>query len=274
MKISWFLTALPLIGLAACDSTPESKTQPKSMTAISAHSTQRVAFQIVGGDTLSDSASILRILPEQDGDGIVALFADPSRRVSAGLAIVDQRMIHPQLLWPDSVTSVWWTGPHRLAFTTRTGPEIRLVADVHAATLRIADTVDRTIGSPPPDASVDSSVAQRARAYIDSVHLQLAGASRNAPLLYSVTRIVPSIDGSMAAFQSAGRDAGGVLTNPSWFVLDRTSGAITPLDQITGPAAELPAQAGEWNGNSSFFYAKGRSIWEAEVQRVASQPAS
>ena len=39
-----------------------------------------------------------------------AIFADPARRISAGLAINDRQMANPQLIWPDSVTSVWWTG--------------------------------------------------------------------------------------------------------------------------------------------------------------------
>ena len=244
-----------------------------SVTALAAHTTQRASFQVVGADTLSDSAQILRILPEQDGDGVIALFADPARRVSSGLGIIDTMMAHPQLLWPDSVSNVWWTSPHVLAFTTTTGRGIRLVVDVHAATVKIADTADTRIGSPPTAIVADSSVTKRARAYTDSVHLQQsAGAPRSSALIYSVTRVVPSPDGSMAAFHSAARDTSGVLTNPAWFILDRSSGAVAPMDQITGPVTELPKEAGEWGGNASFFYAKGKAVWEAEIQRTTSQP--
>ena len=273
MKISSVLSVLVLLAtIDACSDTRESRTPPASITALSTHATQRVSFQVVGADTLSDSARILQILPEDDGDGVIALFADPARRVSAGLSIIDKRMAHPQLLWPDSVTGVWWTGPHRLAFTTTTGHGIRLVVDVHAATLKIADTADTRIGTPPIPVVVDSSIAKRARAYTDSVHLQPAGSPQGTALTYSVTRVVPSPDGSMAAFHSAARDSSGILTNPAWFVLDRSSGTVAPMDQITGLVAELPPGAGEWGGNTSFFYAKGRAIWEAEIQRATSQP--
>jgi hypothetical protein len=263
---------LTLVVSGACNDARESDTRPATTTALTAHATQRASYEIVGADTLSDSARILRLLPEQDGDAMIVLFADPARRVSAGLAINDRRMANPQLVWPDSVTSVWWTGPHTVAFTTNTGRGVRLVGDVHAATLRVADTTNTGISSPPGAATVDSSVAHRARAYIDSVHLQPAGAPQASALKYSVTRIVPSPDGTMAAFHSAARDPSGALTNPSWSVLDRSSGAVASLDRVTGALAELPADAGEWGGNSSFFYAKGKAVWEAEIQR-ATAPA-
>ena len=237
-------------------------------TAVTAHTTQRAAFEIVGADTLSDSARIIRLLPESDGDGIVAMFAEPARRVSSGLGIIDRRMAHPQLLWPDSVTDVWWTGAHTLAFTTTTGQGIRLVVDVHAATLKIADTSNTGLGRPAPPTAVDSSVVRRARAYIDSVHLQPGGTATTSALSYSVSRIVPSPDGSLIAFHALARDPSGRLTNPAWYVLDRSSGVATSLDRVTGAASELPSDAGAWSTNGSFFFAKGRSVWEAEIQRV------
>ncbi len=256
----------------ACNDAPEQGTRSASKSVLTANATQRVSFHVVGSDTLSDSARILRILPEPDGDAIIALFADPGRRISAGLAVNDRRMSNPQLLWPDSVSGVWWTGSHTLAFTTSTGDGVRLVADVHAATMKIADTLDTRVGSPPAAMSVDSSVVQRARAYIDSVHVQPGGVARSAPLIYSVTRVVPSPDGTMAAFHAAARDSSTVVSNPSWFVLDRSSGIVTPVDRVTGPLVELPSSVGEWGGNNSFYYAKGRTIWEAGIQRVTSGP--
>lgn len=268
MTIRPSLLAL-LVATVACNEAPREEARQASTTVLTAHATQRASFLIVGADTLSDSARIVRILPEQDGDAMVALFTDPARRVSTGLAITDRRMANPQLLWPDSVTSVWWMGSHTLAFTTSTGRGVRLVADVHAATIRIADTTEAGIGSPPAAMSVDSSVAHRARTYIDSVRVQPGGVSRT-PLTYSVTRVVPSPDGSLAAFHAAARDSSGSLSNPSWFVLDRSSSTVTLLDQVTGSAAELPASVGEWGGNTSFFYAKGRAVWEAEIQRATS----
>jgi hypothetical protein len=76
----------------------------------------------------------------------------------------------------------------------------------------------------------------------------------------------------MAAFHSTARDSSGVLTNPAWFILDRSSGTVALVDQIIGLVTELPKEAGEWSGNTSFFYAKGKTIWEAEIQRTTSQP--
>ena len=259
-----------LVAINACRDTQDDATPDVPATALTAHATQRAAFEIVGADTLSDSARIIRVLPESDGDGIIATFADPARRVSAGLAIVDRRMEHPQLLWPDSVTSAWWTGPHTVAFTTTTGDGIRLVVDIHAATLKIADTTATGVQGRPVEITADASLTQRARAYIDSVHLQPAGTSPTSMLTFAVTRVIPSPDGSLAAFHATARDPSGSLTNPAWYVIDRSSGAVTPLDRITGAAGELPQDSGAWSSNSSFFYAKGRSIWEAEIQRSTS----
>lgn len=273
MKTSSFpCTVLLLAGIAACSDAPESGLPRASATVLTVHATQRSPFQIVGADTLSDSARIVRIFPEQDGDGLIVMFADPVRRISSGLGIVDRRMASPQLLWPDSATTAWWTGPHMLAFTTATGRGIRLVVDVHAATLKIADTTNTGFGTPVATPAADSSVIGRARAYIDSVHVQPGGSARTAALVYSVNRVVPSPDGSLAAFHSTARDAAGSLTNPAWFILDRSSGAVTSVDQIIGPVAELAAEAGEWGSNTSFFYAKGMAIWEAEIQRSTAQP--
>ena len=272
MKIHSFTFAFLCIGsFAACTDAPESRSPTSSPTVLEVHATQRASFEIVGADTLSDSARIIRIVPEQDGDGVITLFADPARRVSSGLAIVDRRMAHPQLVWPDSVTSVWWTGPHTLAFTTTTGQGIRLVVDVHAATLKIADTTGRGLQSPPTAAVADSSVIGRSRAFIDSIHVQPAGTPQGSALTYSVTRVVPSPDGSLAAFHAAARGPAETMTNPGWFILDRSSGVVAPVEQVTGPLSELPSEAGEWGGNGSFLYAKGRAVWNAEVGRTSSQ---
>ena len=238
------------------------------------HTTQRSAFQIVGGDTLSDSARVLEIHPEQDGDALVAIFSDPARRVSAGLAIVDRKMAAPQLVWPDSVNAVWWTGPHTLAFTTATGGGIRLIVDVHAAALRVADTA-ATLPRPAGDhEAADSTMLRRAQAYTDSVRGQVGGTPQASALTYGVTRLVRSRDGRSAAFHTAARDGANTLTNPGWYVLDRESGAVSQIDQVTGPAAELAASAGQWSDSGSFFYAKGRAIWEAEIARSSTEPTT
>ena len=261
--------ALTCVGLTliACTGDQDPPEAAAPAASLRVHTTQRSVFQIVGSDTLSDSARVLEIHPEQDGDALVVLFTDPARRVTAGLGIVDRKMAGPQLLWPDSVTSVWWTGPHTLAFTTSTGSGIRLVVDVHAAQLRVADTSVADLIRPVIDHAADSAMMRRAQAYTDSIRGQVAGAPQAAVLAYTVIRLVPSRDGRLAAFHTAARDAGGRLTNPAWYALDRESGTVVPIDQVTGPASELPDSAGQWSETGSFFYAKGRSLWEAEIAR-------
>src|SRR5688500_19873301 len=105
MKTSSFLWALvSSISVTACTDTPESGSPPMPATVLTSHATQRTPFQIVGADTLSDSARVVRVIPEPDGDGVIVMFTDPARRISSGLAIVDRRMANPQLLWPDSAS--------------------------------------------------------------------------------------------------------------------------------------------------------------------------
>ena len=261
------LLGLMTLALEACTGEREEPAPGPAAAALRVHTTQRSAFHVVGADTLSDSARVLEIHPEDDGDALVAVFTDPGRRVTAGLAIVDRKMATPQLLWPDSASHVWWTGPHTLAFTTSTGSGTRLVVDVHAAELRIADTAATNLGPPAGEQSADSAMIRRAQAYTDSLRGQVAGRPQASALTYSVTRLVRSPDGRLAAFHTAARDANGVTTNPAWYALDRETGTITSIDQITGPAGELPARAGQWSRTGSFFYAKGRSLWEAEITR-------
>ena len=141
------------------------------------------------------------------------------------------------------------------------------MVDIHAAELRVADTAAGGVTQPPGPVTADESVILRARAYVDSIHLQPATPSQQSTLVYSVTRVIPSPDGTMAVFHSIARDARGSRMNPAWFALDRTTGSVVSLDQITGSANELPEQTGEWSSNASFFYAKGLAIWEAEIQR-------
>jgi len=272
MHRSGRLACLLVVVLAACTRDQDQAENAAAGITLRVNTTQRSSFQTVAGDTLSDSARILEIHPEHDGDALVALFADPGRRVLAGLAIVDRKMAAPQLLWPDSVTSVWWTGPHMLAFTTGNGRGIRLAVDIHAAKLRVADTSSTALAKPAATVSGDSTMVLRARAYTDSVRAQVGGVSPSSPLAYSVMRLVPSSDGRLAAFHTAARDARGGLMNPAWYALDRESGMVTVIDQVTGSIVELPERAGQWSEGGSFFYAKGRALWEAEIARSSSVP--
>jgi hypothetical protein len=231
------------------------------------HTTQRTSFDSIGLDTLSDSATVRRLTPEPDGEAIVALISDPHRGVSSALVIADRRRSRPELLWPDSVTAVSWIGVHRLAFSTRSGVGIRVVIDVHAESLIV---VDSTTGAVPPsdtvDRAVDAEVRRRAVEYVDSVHVQPAGALPESSIEYNVTRFVPALGDSLVAFYVVAH-GGGTQSHPSWYVMHRGSGAVARVDQITGLASELPVQTGAWSGSRSFFYVKGQTLWEAEVTR-------
>jgi len=268
MNVLQRLTFLLLVSPAACDRDQNQAANAAAAITLRVNTTQRSTFHTVAGDTLSDSARVLEIHPEHDGDALVTLFADPGRRVSAGLAIVDRKMAAPQLLWPDSVTTVWWTGPHMLAFTTSNGSGIRLAVDIHAAKLRVADTSATALTKPAAPLSGDSTMVLRARAYTDSVRSQIRGASQPSALTYSVMRLVSSPDGRLAAFHTAARDAQGALMNPAWYAIDRESGTVIVIDQVTGSIVELPERAGQWSEAGSFFYAKGRALWEAEIARA------
>jgi hypothetical protein len=55
-------------------------------------------------------------------------------------------------------------------------------------------------------------------------------------------------------------------SNPAWYALDVRSGAVAPIDEVTGPAAEMAEGAAGWTADGHFVYAKQLAIWEAEVR--------
>ena len=227
----------------------------------------RVDVRFVGGDTLSDSARVVRLIPEPDGDGVGIVFADPSRRVSAGLALADRAHPAAQLLWPDSITAAWWSSPHTISFSTMTGTGIRAVVDVHKATLEIVAHSTDTL---PPAASAavpaqNSGAMLRATAYIDSLYVQPAGQPQRSTLKYSVDHLSPSASGQYAAIYVTARDSSGKSMNPAWYAMAVASGRVERVEQITGSTLELPAEAAGWSGDGHFFFAKGRSVWEAKI---------
>jgi hypothetical protein len=227
-------------------------------------SSQRADIRLVGQDTLSDSAHIVRLIPEPDGDAVAILFADPLRQVSAGLALIDRAHLASQLLWPDSVTTAWWSAPHSIAFSTRTGKGVRAVVDVHKASLEV---IERAVETPPSPASPAQhpDALSRATAYIDSLHVQPAGQPQGSTLKYTVDRIMPSPGGRFAALYVIARDSAGRPMNPAWYAMDLPSGRIEQIEQITGSTLELPAEAAGWGSEGHFFFAKGRSVWEADI---------
>src|SRR5688500_8218266 len=172
MRIRPHPLAAALALLAACSPADDGSrrgSDAQSGGTLAVHPTQRAMVRVVGSDTLSDSARVLRVLPEPDGTSIPFTFADPATRVSAALAITGGAADGTQLLWPDSVVSLWWSGPHQLTFATRTGAGARVVVDVHAAKLTIIE--QRRVTPPPPaDTAVPAEVRARAQSYVDSLH--------------------------------------------------------------------------------------------------------
>jgi hypothetical protein len=253
-----------LIGALLIACTRESGRPGSQGGALTITTRQRADIRLVGQDTLSDSARIVRLIPESDGDAIGILFADPLRQVSAGLALTDHAHPTPQLLWPDLVTAAWWSAPHSIAFSTRTGKGVRAVVDVHRAAIEV---IERATDSPPAPARQVQNAAtlSRATAYIDSLYVQPTGQPQRSSLKYSVDRIIPSPGGRFAALYVVARDSAGRPMNPAWYAMDLPTGRIERIEQITGPTLELPVEAAGWGNEGHFLFAKGRSVWEAEV---------
>ncbi|MFL5575558.1 MAG: hypothetical protein ACJ79S_06285 [Gemmatimonadaceae bacterium] len=225
-------------------------------------------------DTLSPSARIITVVPER-GDGasaVVFTFADSARRISSGLGVHmrDDSVSAARLIWPDSVSAVWWSGPRALAFTTRAGRGVYAVGDVRADTLvAMSDTGTRTPAPRPPD-PVPAAARERATAFVDSAHLQAPGrAAERSALRYAVQSLVASPSGDLVAFYTAGSDSSGRRVNPSWYIVELPSGAVAPVDSVVGPLEELPASAGAWGGvdGRTFFWARGMALEQATVER-------
>lgn len=258
-------------------------------TRLVVRTAERADARALGADTLTDSARLLRLFPEADGDAVVFTFADPVRRVTSGLGITQRRVPAPALLWPDSVTQVWWSGPHALAFNTGGGAAVHAVVDIHAERATVADG---PAGPPPATApAADSAARRRASTYVDSLRGQPGGRPERSALVYGVRgmRVAPG-GGGLAAFYVTAVDSGRPQVtatdggqrqipasdggrqgqvNPGWYAIDMRSGAVTPIDEVVGPAAEMPESAAGWTADGRFVYAKRLAIWEADVRRAA-----
>ena len=259
--------SLLLLLLAACVERADRAAPPSDVVGIDVATGERRLVHAVGADTLSDAVAITRVVPEPDGDAVAIVFADASRRVSAGLALVDPPR-GVRLVWPDSVGAVWWSGPHRLAFQSATGTRgVHAVVDVHADTLRHVEAAHDT-ASPAPRSAEPAGARARATAYIDSLRVQPEGTPERGALRYTVTRVVPAPGDSLVAFYVVARgDGEGERLNPAWYVLDVASGHVASVDSITGPARTLPEEGAAWTQAGRFIYAKGASLAEARITR-------
>lgn len=264
------IAALACLTLAAtaCNGDDGAEQQPeRGRTSYTLKAERRAELGAIGGDTLSEAARVLTLLPEADGDAIVFTFSDSARGVTSGLGIVDRRLGTPQLLWPDSVSRAWWVAPHSLAFATHTGTGVRVVVDVHAGEL---DVITRGADSGTTAASAAGAVdtiQARARAtrFIDSLRTQPGGQADRSQLRYQVIALHTAPGGEMGAFYAAASDTTGTRTNPAWYFLDYRSGKVLPIDEVTGPIAELPENAAAWSESARFVYVKGRQIHEVQV---------
>lgn len=264
------LAAALLAALAACTAADDGsagaeRTAPAAPLAV--RTEQRIDVRFIGQDTLSDSAHVVGVFPESDGDAVAFTFADPVRGISTGLALTRRGAPTPGLVWPDSVTAVWWSAPHALAFTTASGRGVQAVVDVRDASAVVA--VDSALRAPAPPASTNPRDPTRARAtaYIDSLRVQPGGQPQGSALRYEVATLRVAPDGRLGAFYTVAFDSAGRRANPAWYAIDVETGAVALVDEIVGPVGEMPESAGGWTADGRFVYAKRQTIWEAEVRR-------
>lgn len=262
---------LSLLGVwilsAGCTSNQDTtKVSTASMLTVAMHPLATVG--IVGIDTLTDSASIHRLRPEPDGSSVAFLFADPGKGITGGLGLVQASgSSGAQLAWPDSVISFWWSGPHQLSFTAGTGQGVRVVVDAHASQLQALDVTGRQTSEPSPPTREDNSrraVLTRAQAYIDSVRVQPQGAPQQSALRYEVDSIIIAPSDTFAAAHVLASDVQGTKVNPTWYLVHLPSGRVHAIDSLTGRSRGLPSTAGNWGANGIFYYAKEKSIWQAQ----------
>ncbi len=229
---------------------------------------ERATLRRVALDTLSDSTRILALSPEPDGDAVAFTFADPARRVTSGLAILDRARPAPQLAWPDSVTGVRWRGPHELAFSSGTGTGVFVVVNAHTDTISaIREASDTFRVSAPTVTNIPNVIRARAAQFIDSLHVQPEGRPQHSALRYAPSTIILARHDSVAAVHVAGIDSAGRRFNPAWYVLDLRSQHAHPVDTLIGPISLMPPEAGAWTDEGTFLFAKGLVLHEARVRR-------
>jgi hypothetical protein len=241
--------------------------EPSVASGLTATTSPLATIGAVGIDTLSDSAWIHRVQPEPDGGSVAFLFADPAKGVSRGLGLVDASGTPgPQLVWPDSVHSFWWSGPHQLSFNSGTGQGVRVIVDAHAAQL---EALQRAASDtrPPNEPAVrtpNAAALSRAQAFIDSIRVQPEGTPQGSTLRYQADSIILAPGDTFAAVHVLANDGRGTTVNPAWYLAHLPSGHVQPIDSLTGRSAGLLSSAGQWGSDGAFYYAKERSIWRTQ----------
>lgn len=247
----------------------DARRTPAAAGRLTASTAQRASLRLLGEgrDTLSDSARISRVAVERDGDAVAFIFADAAHGVTSGVGISQRRANTAQLLWPDSVSAVWWAREHSVAFMTSSGVGARVVVDVHAEQISIMEQGGDSLPGPTADPAERGLARARAVAFIDSLRVQPTGRPQTSPLRYLVTRVLHSpADPSVAMFYVVASDStGGARVNPAWYALDERSGMVLSVDEVVGLASEMQEGAGGWSSGGQFLYAKGTTLWEATV---------
>lgn len=252
--------------LSCINNQEDAKSPPAS--SLSAITSPLTTINIIGIDTLSDSASIHRVRPEPDGSSIAFLFADPAQGITNGLGLVQASgNAAAQIAWPDSVISFWWSGPHQLSFTAGTGHGVHIVVDAHASELQTLQVTGVRARQSTLPAKVDNSstaVLSRAQAFIDSIRVQPEGIPQQSGLRYEVDTISLAPSDTFAAVHVLARGPQGMEANPTWYLAHLPSGHMQAIDSLTGQSRGLPPTAGEWGTDGRFYYVKERSIWRAQ----------
>jgi hypothetical protein len=261
------LSALYVVSATCIDNRGDAKAPTSPAFIVTVAPIATITF--IGADTLSDSARIYQLEPEPDGGSIAFLFADPAKGITRGLGIVQASGSQlAQLGWPDSVVAVWWSNPHQLSFTAGTGRGVHLVVDAHAAELQAVKVtgVQGTNVAPSDTAKSPSSAKalSRARTFIDSIRVQPTGTPQHSALQYRADSVLVARGDTLAAVHVSAADVHGTKVNPSWYLVHLPSGHMQAVDSLTGQSLGLAPSAGQWGPNSSFYYAKERSIWRAQ----------
>lgn len=268
MKIT--LTSSLFLGtfLAGSACTSGNDTARRSAPVTLGAATQPIAtVAVIDADTLSDSVRILTVSPEPDGGSVAFLFADPARQITSGLALAQVSGAQQvQLVWPDSVTHMWWSKPHELSFASGTGQGVRVVIDAHAAQLAAIQggiSVRDTANTRPTKTELARRSLSRAQAFVDSIRVQPEGAPHRSTLRYSADTILLAPGDSLAAVHVMAVGPQGRQANPTWYLMYVPNGDMYPLDSLVGAPSGLMAGTGRWGGDGAFYYAKDRSIWRA-----------
>jgi hypothetical protein len=260
------LTATLLTLVSACEAAPEKVQLESNAESFFIEQDSLASVRYMGRDSLSDSAYVIRVVPEPDGQTVAIVFADPAQGISAGLALLEPREQRVHLVWPDSVGEVWWGADHRLVFQSTGSTGVHAIVDVHADSLEHLEAAHDTL---PPAAMEaprwESDARARATAYIDSIRSQPEGVPQQGQLRYTVTSFAPAPADSLVAFYVTARGTSGDRLNPSWYLLHLRSGTIAPVDSLTGRAEALLPGAAAWNEDGQFIYARGPVLYTARV---------